>query len=778
MRPRNECACTCRPQFALCPVLAFIALLSACGGGGASKPIIAAGPPASIIAVSGTPQSSMVNTNFAAPFVAKVQDANGNPVSGTSVYFTPPQSGVSGTFGVQKAVIQTDANGIAASGILTANGTVGSYTLTATVTGLTTAANFYLTNTVAPPGSITATNGSSQAALVNTAFPLLFSVKVIDIQGNPATGVTVTFSAPAAGASGTFLAETDTATTDANGVATSARFTANENSGSYNVTANVPGVETGASFSLTNLASAATVGNYVFSLAGLESGTYGTNAYGLVGTVTLDTNGNIVAGEQDYKDGWHAASPEPSGDKIIGGSLSVNGSTGLGTLTVVTDDSILGNAGTETIGVQFVNSKHALAMQFDGTATSSGSFDCQTLTSTPDGAFSFTLLGNDYTDAAFATGGVFTINGSNLTNGIYDFSDTGAGTEAWFAQVGEAFTGTVSPVDSFGRGSITLSSTYLPASINYYMVGPETLRLVVIGPGYNAGAGTAFNQGANAGTFDNTSLGSSVFGMMSNSNGEACLCAAAGMLSTDPSSGTFTGIADDNEQGGVFANEDMSGTYNIAGNGYGNITITPGDVGHMSVIGVYMTDPKLNLSDPNNTTSGLGGALVAEIGTILFPDLGESVNGAGILIPQTDTATSSFTGPYVLGIHELYGDIGSGDGWEVDMLGRGAVQNATFSASGIVSDPSLFFGGSAFTYSGATYAGTAAADTAHPGRYTLTGNGLGVGVPGRPGYAFRTVSIYQASGDQLFLMNTNRFTMFVGELDKPSSFAGVPGIHP
>ena len=63
-------------------------------------------------------------------------------------------------------------------------------------------------------------------------------------------------------------------------------------------------------------------------------------------------------------------------------------------------------------------------------------------------------------------------------------------------------------------------------------------------------------------------------------------------------------------------------------------------------LGIYMTDPNLNLIDPNNTTSGLGGALVA--------DLDSSLNGTGVLIPQTDTATDSFAGNYAFGAQGYY----------------------------------------------------------------------------------------------------------------------------
>jgi hypothetical protein len=104
--------------------------------------------------------------------------------------------------------------------------------------------------------TITATGGTPQSAAVNTAFATQLQATVKDASNNPISGVTVTFTAPASGASGTFAGGVNTAVTNASGVATSAVFTANGTAGGpYNVTATATGVATPASFSLTNVAS-------------------------------------------------------------------------------------------------------------------------------------------------------------------------------------------------------------------------------------------------------------------------------------------------------------------------------------------------------------------------------------------------------------------------------------------------------------------------------------------------------------------------------------------
>jgi hypothetical protein len=216
-----------------------------------------AGAAASITATAGTPQSAAVNTAFTTQLQATVKDSFNNPVSGVTVTFAAPGSGASGTFAAGVNTATTNASGVATAPVFTANGTVGGpYTVTGSVSGVATPANFSLTNLSAPPASITATAGTPQSATINTAFTTALQATVKDSSNNPVSGVTVTFTAPASGASGTFAGGVNTAITNSVGVATSAVFTANSVAGTYTVTASVSGVATPASFSLTNLAGA------------------------------------------------------------------------------------------------------------------------------------------------------------------------------------------------------------------------------------------------------------------------------------------------------------------------------------------------------------------------------------------------------------------------------------------------------------------------------------------------------------------------------------------
>jgi hypothetical protein len=144
-------------------------------------------------------------------------------------------------------VVTTNAQGIATSSTYTANGTAGSYTVTATVAGAANSPeDFTETN-----GYVLAINGgNNQSAHTNAAFTAPLSV-LVTLNGAPVAGVSVTFAAPAAGASGTFAAcaggnphaYSCVVTTNAQGIATSSTYTANGTLSlfGYTVTATVAG---------------------------------------------------------------------------------------------------------------------------------------------------------------------------------------------------------------------------------------------------------------------------------------------------------------------------------------------------------------------------------------------------------------------------------------------------------------------------------------------------------------------------------------------------------
>ena len=125
---------------------------------------------AAILTASGvsTPQTAYVNTAFATPLTVTVTDSYGNPLSGQTVTFTPPANGASAA--LSPSGVCTAAVDGTCSVMATANGTTGSYNVTAAVSGLSSV-SFALTNNPAPNLVVTSTGDDSGTASNCTAQP-------------------------------------------------------------------------------------------------------------------------------------------------------------------------------------------------------------------------------------------------------------------------------------------------------------------------------------------------------------------------------------------------------------------------------------------------------------------------------------------------------------------------------------------------------------------------------------------------------------------------------
>ena len=164
-------------------------------------------------------------------------------------------------------------------------------------------------NALLPVANPTATGGTPQSTLLNTAFATALSVKVVDALNTPVTGLNITFTAPGSGASGTFSNGTATITvaTDASGVA-SATFTANGTVGSYTVNAAYPGFPS-VPFSLSNTTPLAVTsildgGQVAYTAATLYSpgvGYLNVNFNQAVANAT-DTGNYLLVGRADGQD--------------------------------------------------------------------------------------------------------------------------------------------------------------------------------------------------------------------------------------------------------------------------------------------------------------------------------------------------------------------------------------------------------------------------------------------------------------------------------------------
>ncbi len=216
-----------------------------------------AGTPNSITPTGST--TTPVGTATLVSFI--VRDAANNPLSGVLVTFSAPGSGASGVFnnGTHSINNSSDSSGTVSAAI-TANSIPGPYSVSgATLTPSGIVSGTFSVANIGPPAIITAFSASTpQSAIIESLFQFPLAVTVQDAAGDALTGVSVKFSAPQTGASGTFgtISGSNTVTKTADGgILGGVILVANLTAGSYTVDASVStptGVIT-ASFSLTNL---------------------------------------------------------------------------------------------------------------------------------------------------------------------------------------------------------------------------------------------------------------------------------------------------------------------------------------------------------------------------------------------------------------------------------------------------------------------------------------------------------------------------------------------
>lgn len=453
-------------------------------------------------------------------------------------------------------------------------------------------------------------------------------------------------------------------------------------------------------------------GTYAFFADGVEKNL--NVPLGVAGSIAIDgATGMITGGEQDYfnTDTGNVFTADP----ITAGTINV-GSDGRGTLTLTPT-----SAPAETFSITVVNSKHILITQFDSNATTHGSLDLQTApTSVPTGGNAFALF--DPNDA-FAFGGVLTSNGTTtITTGEAD-DDIGG-----FADFDFPITGTVTAPDAAGRGTITLNDPNVGnLGLAYYVVGPEAFRLIEIDGPTGFATGSMYGQGA--GAFSGASLGSKfVFGQSGIEDLAFGAYAAAGQFTGNGTTALSAGVADANLGDGsaVLAGSLSGSAYFVHANGYAGITLSGVNTDGLANFGVYLTDPAINVADPNSASGGGGGVML---------DLDSNNIGVGIVVPQATSPT--FTGNYAFSQDGVFQTNAPAFSW-FGLVGQ-VTSDGTSKFAGLADYNQINFSSEA---AGVTVSGTYTADASNAGRSTATLTIAGAATP-------NNITIYQASSSLL-----------------------------
>ncbi len=231
-----------------------------------------------LTATAGNNQSGYVGTTLATALTVTATN-NGSPVSGITVDFS--DSGAGGSFGALSVV--TDANGIASTTYtLPPNPTA--ITISATSAGYSTAT--FAETAMANVQALTATSGNNQSGNVGTTLPAALTVTATS-NGNPVSGVSVTFSD--GGAGGSF--GTGVVTTGSNGTA-STTYTLPSTAKTVTVSVTSAGYNT-ATFTETATSSVTQLG---LSSGGKQTGAAGTTLPLPIVFVAKNASGATVSG--------------------------------------------------------------------------------------------------------------------------------------------------------------------------------------------------------------------------------------------------------------------------------------------------------------------------------------------------------------------------------------------------------------------------------------------------------------------------------------------------
>ena len=269
-----------------------------------------------------------------------------------------------------------------------------------------------------------------------------------------------------------------------------------------------------------------------------------------------DGAGHITSGTQDINSGAAVSS-----NAAVTGTYLVR-ADGRGTITLNSP------AGESTLDFVIVAGGHALVTRFDSRATGSGTIDQQTTSAFSNaalaGSFAFTLSGIDTGTVPLAVGGIFTSDATGaLTSGLDDSNDNG------LIVTNDPMTGSI-PVASTGRGTATLNTSRGALTFAYYVVDANHLKIVGTN-NFPALGGEAFRQ---TGPFSNASVsGPFAFTIAGADLLNGNPFAAGGVLTSDGAGNVTSGIEDFNDGGSVTTTVPLTGTYAMAPNGRGTLTL-------------------------------------------------------------------------------------------------------------------------------------------------------------------------------------------------------------
>jgi hypothetical protein len=645
--------------------------------------------------------------------------ANSVSINWTSTALTPPSTLLLSAEANVSATVSNDPttppNGVMWSATCTAgtNGDCGSFTTNPTVNGLNT---MYQAPSMLPlNGGIVTITAQAQAPLNPT---ISKPVTIVP----PTLSVTISSTIPTsiqAGTTASFTATIANDTTPPSGVNWSATCTGGTGTnpcGSFSPVNTDNGVATiytaptappspntvvitatSAATGVTASASTPPIPITANTSNGLLSGHYafnfttGTNGSGVVGSIFADGQGNITMGEEDTV-AVVFCSFAPTSVTGVTGTYTVNSSTNTGTITLNTGSPCFGTGGTQTLSFAATGTAtpatHLLIMEFDNTV-GSGSLDLQTIPATPSGSYAFVFDGSDLANAGTSgtvntadIGGTMTVSGNNL-NIAADIND-----QAIPSVTQASGTGSLSALDTFGRGTVTISSSSSLLNTStwvFYVVDTGEMKFLENDDSINFEIGNVYSQGSSgfSGSYVYTFGGADG----TPTTGTGLPVVGGGTLQTT-SATNLIGLLDFND-GGLetgSGGDAITGTITAPTAGRGTLTLTGGPTG----ISKFVYYPTANNG-------------------ILLMELDSGFASTGDVLPQTGTTFS--TGNYAMNFTDATPGTPAE---EEDALGR-VTSDGTSMLTGVVD----FFSSTGNLYPQAPLTGTFSGQGRFSGNFVI-----------------------------------------------------------
>jgi hypothetical protein len=321
-------------------------------------------------------------------------------------------------------------------------------------------------------------------------------------------------------------------------------------------------------------------GSYAFSLGGIDGN---SNNFASVGSFTLDSNGNVTGGVQDFSDAGTAYS-----GPLTGLPASLGSGTAPGSITLTA------NFGGIVFDFYPIDATHLKFIETDYNQILSGDAFSQTGASIPSGTVAFTLSGG--VSAPVAVGGLMTSDGTgNFAGGVEDANNNGAITQ-------EQFTGAAASGGSVGGRVLVNLSGFSPST--QWVIYPSSGGLLMLeSDSLNTMLGASYAQ-----TSQTIAPSQNYAFNLSAAN------ISAGLEEDDiaqftTTSSALSGVVDVNDDTGLSFAQSLSGTYALdsPATGRGEAT-TSANGGAFVIFNFYVVDSSTVLvleTDTNQIGSGM-----------------------------------------------------------------------------------------------------------------------------------------------------------------------------